>query len=411
MGKINEVARLSNKGIWWVMPPFFICLVQLLSCRTGISNAAKILPVIHIVSDSTIGLSKKACIIVYRDTSGKTPAIKGKIKRRGGTSIIYPKHSYSFKLSQPETLSGLKADNDWILNAGYIDRTFMRHKISFDLFRAMNPQNNIAPHCGYVEAFVDNDYRGLYVLMERMDATRLDIDKSDTAACIFKDPPLFYESRLPRQYVQDTANYYHQKYPSLKRNNKAYVMDSLRNFIQTAPDSAFFDVKSGIGQMMDLENVLDWHLMLLFSNNADGILKNFYLYKQNQKSPFKIAIWDYDHAYGRDGDGELNLQKKLLKCERSILLRRLINNKTYRQRLKTRWRALKQADILTAANFERLMDENDAQISAFTKRNFKKWGIPSKYFPDSNTYAKELEIMRKYMKEQMPLLDKYINGL
>ena len=33
-------------------------------------------------------------------------------------------------------------------------------------------------------------------------------------------------------------------------------------------------------------------IILLFTNNADGIMKNFYLYKLDKNTPFRFAIWD-----------------------------------------------------------------------------------------------------------------------
>ncbi len=49
--------------------------------------------------------------------------------------------------------------------------------------------------------------------------------------------------------------------------------------------------------------------MLLLSNNGDGVMKNFLLYKIDSNTPFRIALWDYDHSFGRDGDNELNLME------------------------------------------------------------------------------------------------------
>ena len=46
------------------------------------------------------------------------------------------------------------------------------------------------------------------------------------------------------------------------------------------------------------------HLLLYLSNGGDGITKNFYIYKMDEETPFRIALWDCDHSFGRDGDNE-----------------------------------------------------------------------------------------------------------
>ena len=40
--------------------------------------------------------------------------------------------------------------------------------------------------------------------------------------------------------------------------------------------------------------------------------------------PFRIALWDYDHSFGRDGDNELNMMKNAGEPKRSEIIRRLM---------------------------------------------------------------------------------------
>ena len=62
----------------------------------------------------------------------------GNIKCRGGISSKYNKHSFSLELEKKYSLAKLPIDDDWIINANYIDKTFMRHKICYDIFKEMN---------------------------------------------------------------------------------------------------------------------------------------------------------------------------------------------------------------------------------------------------------------------------------
>ncbi len=64
----------------------------------------------------------------------------GRIERRGGGSMAFPKSSYEIDLEDDIPLGQLPEDDDWILNANYIDKTFMRHTFSYDLFREMDPK-------------------------------------------------------------------------------------------------------------------------------------------------------------------------------------------------------------------------------------------------------------------------------
>jgi len=77
---------------------------------------------------------------------------KIRIKARGNSSEGFPKHNFTVEPSKKHRLAGLKSDDDWILNVSYLDKSFIRHKLSFDLFRQFD-STNIAPQCKYVEVY------------------------------------------------------------------------------------------------------------------------------------------------------------------------------------------------------------------------------------------------------------------
>ena len=110
-----------------------------------------------LVNDNLEWNSKIGCNINYIDSSyqyGCASIIIGaKAKMHGGTSRKYPKRSYTLKLDYPKSLVGLPKDKDWILNASYIDKTFIRHQLYYELFYKMNKRHNIAPKCAYVSVF------------------------------------------------------------------------------------------------------------------------------------------------------------------------------------------------------------------------------------------------------------------
>ena len=176
-----------------------------------------------------------------------------------------------------------------------------------------------------------------------------------------------------------------------------------------SPDSVFI---RQITNWIDLENIIDWHLLLLLSNNSDGILKNFYFYKLNGKTPFRLAIWDYDHSFGRDGDNELNMIRPL-NVKRSILLKRLMetNAHDYTQRLKDKWKSLRATNIISIIHIQELLEKYDKQIRSEIPLNQNRWPYNEKWYFDDNSYEEELEIMMNYTKRRIPELDAYFESI
>lgn len=345
---------------------------------------------------------KEPCTVIYSNSD----TLSGKIKCRGGMSSKYYKHSFSLELNNKYSFLGLPRDDDWILNANYIDKTFMRHKISYDLFMEMNPKN-IASQSTYINVYINDKYEGLYVLMEKINGGIVGLNKHDTLAMLFKDPPIFTEKKL--SYVQDSLNYYQQNFPKVTVSDKTYYIDKFKDFLFNSSDSEF---AQNISNWVDIENVIDWHIILLFSNNSDGIMKNFYFYKLDKNTPFRFAIWDYDHSFGRDGDNEHNLMERELDCNRSILLKRLVNIPSigYLDKLKKRWFELRKENIISTKKFKRHIDENEKIIRSEIEKNFEKWQVNGKWYYDNNNYEQELDLIQDFVKIRIRQLDEYFNN-
>ncbi|MCQ2287047.1 MAG: CotH kinase family protein [Bacteroidales bacterium] len=383
-----------------IFPTLLIVILVLQAC-----HPKEQLPTINIVTEKEIGWEhKEPCNINYFDNSTMT-TMAGKIKCRGGFSSKFDKHSFSVELDKPTTLGQLPEDNDWILNANYIDKTFMRHKLCYDLFREMN-SNNKAAQCAYVKVQLNSVANGLYVLMQKLDASVLKINKDDSLSMIFKDPPVFFENRIANP--ENPKNYYGQKFPKIKKDDKTYYIEAFHDFLFKASDE---DFEKNISQWIDIQNVIDWHLLLFFMDGGDGVMKNFYLYKIDSPTPFRFAIWDCDHSFGRDGDNEPNWFKRNMNWQQCILLQRLMRTSDYPQHLKARWFELRKNNIFSNENIAQKVEENEQKIVLAKDENFKLWPVNSSNYYDDHSHEEEIRYMQEFIKENLTRLDKYFNGI
>lgn len=370
---------------------------MLLSCGGGRPE----LPELQLSADGEIVWEgwTTATLVAGGDT------LDGRIHYRGGISAGYPKHSLALKLDERYPLCGLPADKDWILNANYIDKTFMRHKLCYDLFRLMDEEVNRAPLCAYATLTVDGHGQGLYVVMQKMDASTLGIDKGDSTSVIFKEPPVMYDERIE---PQDPDNYYQQTFPKKRKDDRTAQAEAIVAFLQDSPDEVF---RAEVGQWFDLKNIADWQLLLLLSNNADGLRKNFFLYKVGDATPYRVAPWDYDHSFGRDGDNEPNMLRDTVDCNRAVLLRRLWQWPEYRSHVARRWQQLRTEGLFTEATLNRMIADNAAQIEAAVKANELLWPVDNDIYYDANHFDAELDIMREFIGRNIERLDILFNRI
>jgi len=362
--------------------------------------------IVHIEVAQEIPIdSEIPCKIIFVENEDSLNVI-GKIKRRGGYSIMYNKHSYKIDLKGDFSIDGLAADDDWILNANYIDKSFLRHTLSYELFKKMNPANNIACHWSYSEVYLNQQYNGLYVLMERLDRSTLMIEKPDTTTFIFKDPPIFRENQ--DEFVpQDLGNFHQQNYPDIEEFDKTGYINTVRHFIINAGNTLF---SQKIDTIFDIENIIDWHLLLMYTNNGDGILKNFYLYKKSKNDLIQIAPWDYDHTFGRSGDNGLNLEKPI-RPERAVLLNRLLQLDWYTTKLKKRWTQLNNEQIFGVEPVSKLIDNYVEELNPLVEKNFDLWPVHVWPYKDANTFKEEIDLIKRYLEIRQNQLDQYFNEL
>lgn len=407
--------------------------ILLSSCsekKTGIS-------VISIQTEiSNINTEKKIpCLITYQNARGQSvfEEMSAGIMYKGNQSLAFEKKSFSIALKKNVKMEEMESDDDWKLNASYIDKTFLRNKISYDLYRQFS-KNNLAAHVSWIELFLNNSYHGLYIITDRIDAKRMGLDISDTAAVIFKapsaplsQPPASLDS-IQRNYAdyvmwaerwsswseegrKELADdiYFNQRYPEFQKKNKHFVIYEINDFLHNSSPEKF---AAKIDSLFDIENIIDFHLLLLITNNGDGVINNNYLYRQNLQSPYKICPYDFDHSFGRDGDGMLN-PDDLVEFKRNKLITRLIetNACNYKERLKEKYQRLRNENIITVENIINMIDENARQIKPFALEDEKKWRLDEhKHFQDTN-FDKEVEWMKNWVPKHMVKVEKYLNEL
>ncbi len=105
------------------------------------------------------------------------------IEIRGQSSQVTPKKQYGFTTLLVDNVSnnnvsllGMPAENDWILNGMVFDTARIRDFLNYNLFRQLG---NYASRTAYCEVVINNDYKGLYLLQEKIksDNDRVDVLK------------------------------------------------------------------------------------------------------------------------------------------------------------------------------------------------------------------------------------------
>ncbi len=404
-----------------------------IACTEELPKATS-LPQIHLTCDEdelNPGNYQVGDLIWYDTLGNRVWGEKIRLRSRGNRSATFEKRSFALKLSEGIEMLGLPKNKKWKLNAEHIDKTFMRNKLSYDLFKSFSPEN-WAPDVEFCVVYINKKYQGIYAMTQSVDASTLNLSKGSDGGILFKEPPVSYppEEHADRfekfkKYVQRSSRYkdysikarykledecyFNQRHPDIKKIDCSDEIYRLTEFIFNSSDTEFSN-PSVFNTYFDLDNLIDWHLLILVTANGDGTYKNYYMSRKEEGEPYLFTPWDYDHSFGRDGDGEPSKVSIIPVKKNMALLHRLMetNAFNYRQKLYQKFQELKKSGVLTDKNIYQMIDANVEALKSEIKDHEKRWPPGDMAYFKNASFDTEVQRMKNWISNHLPNLEEYL---
>jgi spore coat protein CotH len=296
-----------------------------------------------------------------------------------------------------------------VANAAFVDRSLMRHKLSYDLFRSLSVSNapRFAAASRFIEVNLNGKYHGAYLLMERVDRAMLGLRRFDSNAqhhaCIYKA-----EDHVANFDRLGHAGWEQREPDPLVREYWG-PLDRFNRFTSTTKEPEFFDPEKGIAARLDLDNTIDFHLLVLLTSNMDGNDKNLMIARDapltNAPVPrFFFVPWDYDATFGRNWEASRVGTTAWLS---NPLFERLLGNAEYAQKFSARWKQLRERQF-SVESIHRMIDENAATLGEAAKRNALRWRTLNGPYPDRLSFEEDLAQMKEWVAARVKWLDREI---
>lgn len=337
--------------------------------------------------------------------------------KRGSSSGHYEKANYKLELLNKDiSFLGMRADDDWILNSLYDDAGLVHNKISFQVWREMAAYNKVPDDEGvtaeYLELFIDDEYRGVYLLTERIDKKTLSLSEKD----------ILYKCRAAR--IPEERNYTNEntdemrpifvlKYPKEPQEEDWVPLKIwVDAFCKLKLDSY------GEGEnLLNMENAIDYNLFTLLICGVDNIRKNAYLiaeYQNDGSYLFKKVPWDMNATWGNfwvDDEACNNTIYDPTCIEdvntwyTDISSLYFYGESEIAEQLKERWKEFRSAGIITKEGLKEMADAQFEYLhaSGAYDRNYERWSNGMEYWQDEYIY--------EYMDGRIDFLDMYFERL
>jgi spore coat protein H len=345
------------------------------------------------------------------------------MKTRGFSSLVYPKKSYGLQfLSDFEahskkniSLLGMNKDDDWILDAAYIDQSIMRNRISFDIWGDMQTDGLLngkqflpsATKGAFIELFINNSYIGLYCLNERLDPKSTGLSKlpDNKQPYLYKSEkwsPATTYSGLPdtAQAIKNWSGW-EQKYPKPELTPIWKPLYDFVRFVFLADDTDFTD---SIAHYLHIDQAIDYYLFINLIQGEDNAGKNLFLAKTDTDQPFYIIPWDLDATWGRNWLGDpYTVEDVTFNLYRRIMA---TNPDDFNQKLSRRWFQLR-ASLFNPENLTGYFTSYSSMLieSGAEMRESEKW--PASL--SSLTY--EVNYISEWTVNRIKQLDQFFDGL
>lgn len=361
------------------------------------------------------------------------------IKLRGHGSLAFPKKQFSIETRDSTgdnldvSLLGLPADNDWVLNASYSDKTLMRNVLACKI---ANDMGRYASRTVYCEVIINNEYRGIYIVEEkikkgvnRVNITKL--KKSDitppnvTGGYIYSKDYLdggevTFQSKIP-----GSPTVYQFVYPKAEDVQPAQL-DYLSNYVDSFEEALYGknyqDPVNGFRKYANDTTFMDYFIVNEVSKNIDGFRLSSYFNKDRGGKINAGPVWDFDIAWGNakydsgsytSGYSYAYHYDPSSESQVPFIWPKLMTDILWKENMICRYNSFRNT-FLANGHLFRFIDSLAAEIQVAQQRNFNRWNIIGKQIwpnpsPVPTSFADEVTALKNWISDRLYFLDNHLD--
>lgn len=355
-----------------------------------------------------------------------------KIEHRGHTSQTFAKKSYGFNLydenykKKVQELLDLPKSERWVLNGPYADKSLIRNALTYSLYSQMG---NYAPRVRFVDLVVNNNYQGIYMLIEKIQISQYHLNipelkqaKSDSneldGGYIIEVDRKGWKSDFPPKQDQSShpINYSIHTTPR-KIKNQRNIGEMIKSQFNVFEQHLY--AGDSIYNYLDINSFVDYLIITEFTKNIDGYRLSTFLHNKNiaNKTPkfYMGPIWDYNFSFGladyNDGynpEGYVYDRGNFVPFWWQVLLK----DERFLKQLRSRYSELRTT-TLSDQNVEETIDSLVTICKGSSKINFNKWDIlgSSDFWPNyylGETHEDEIAYLKDWITQRFIFLDEDI---
>jgi hypothetical protein len=235
------------------------------------------------------------CDFKWRDQTVRNVGIRS--RGTGSRSGIKPGLRVDFdRYTSNQKFLGLKS---FVLRNNTQDQTNLHERLSMLIFRRMGAE---APRETHAKMFVNDEYVGLFTIVESVDKDFLKKNLGEDSGYLYKydypadGTPYYFEDRgadgnayVPLPFKPET-------------NESNPRPEFVAQWVQAVNLSSAAAFQSAVGEFLDFAKFIRHVAVEVFIGDYDGFIgnygiNNFYVYRYNNQKRFQMIPWDKSEAF------------------------------------------------------------------------------------------------------------------
>ena len=224
------------------------------------------------------------------------------LKGRGNTTWdMGDKKPYQIKLEEKASVLGMKAAKKWVLLSNAFDDSLMRNLLAFDT--ADQLEMAWTPSCRSVNLWIDGDYRGTYLLCEKVEIDNNRLQLSDPEGLLveldtayYKEEDYWFKTSLYPFAVKESVSDEKADIEAGMQNFRD-TFEGLMNYLSgTDPEEVTL---TGLAKYIDVDSFAKYYLMSEYFRCVDAYISSAYFYQDGPEDVIHFGpVWDYDASMG-----------------------------------------------------------------------------------------------------------------
>ena len=321
-----------------------------------------------------------------------------------------------------------------MLHGPYTDKTLLRNALAYTVgAQVAADTGEYQPRIAFCELLLNSDYRGVYLVVERVKRSPVRVDIPTPAPTADAgDLSGGYIVRVDQNrndgWTSAQGTLIDWAYPrsdSITAEQDAYIQGWFDDFEAMLATEGWDDPATGYPSWIVTETFVDHFIVNELAKNIDAYRLSAYLYKQADVDGGRLhagPLWDFDRAWGNvnycdcqyssgwiiDGLTDAGYGYQYPTWWISLL-----TDPAFQDQIRCRWEALRLERLSDEALLA-TMDELAAQVRAIQPRDDERWGtIGTQIEPNwyvGETWDEELDYLRSWLLERTAWLDQSLPG-